>query len=151
MPFRSGDDWGILRVAVGPRAPSWWCALCLAGCGAPPPGAPSAVVTSSPEAVCLGDDYRTEVTLDASESAPRLTLVPGASPGDATLTYSWALSGSAHVVVRGDLDTESLVVRMLGDRPLHAELVVRESGGGIASTLHTVAVTEGACDAEAEP
>lgn len=149
--FRSRRGWGILRVAMGRIASLSLMAGCLAGCGAPPPGAPSAVVTSDPEAVCVGDGYRTDVTLDASESAPRLTLVPGASPADATLEYDWTLHGSPHVIVRGDTSSETLVVRMLADRPLHAELVVRESGGGVASTLHTVAVTEGPCDPEGGP
>ena len=45
-------------------------------CGAPPPDSPSAVIESNPETICLGDDFRTPIELDASASTPRLTLVP---------------------------------------------------------------------------
>lgn len=141
--------------AVGPAL----AAVVLSGaCGAPAPGAPSAVVTSDPEAVCLGDDYRTPIVLDASDSAPRLTLVPAMPDPDAPpLGFEWDLSGSAWALLEGDLDGERLVVAIAGDRPLHVELTVREPGGGVATTLHTVAVTEpdpaaGVCvDGEAGP
>lgn len=117
--------------------------LCLAAaCGAPPPSAPSAVVTSSPETVCLGDAFRTEVTLDGSESSPRLTLVSTAE-STAGLSFEWRLSGSDRAIVSGAIDEPVLVVRMRGDRPLHAELTVRDDAGH-ASMLYTVSVTE--CD-----
>lgn len=133
-------------------------AVVCTACGAPPPGAPSAVVTSDPESVCLGDDYRTPIVLDAGDSAPRLTLVPPAPDPDAPpLRFEWDLSGSAWALLEGDLDAERLVVAIAADRPLHAELTVREAGGGVARTLHTIAVTRpdpatGVCtDAEGGP
>ncbi len=113
-----------------------------AACGAPPESAPSAVVTSDPESVCLGDGFATPIVLDASDSAPRLTLVPAPPDPDAPpLRYRWTLSGSRWVLVEGVLDGERLVVAIEGDRPLHVELSVSDAEGGTATTDHTVAVT----------
>jgi hypothetical protein len=100
------------------------------------------VITSDLETVCLGDDYRTPILLDGSESAPRLTLAPGAGdPPEVPLRFAWTLRGSAHDIVDGNTTSERLTVRIAADRPLHAELVVRDGEGGEAGTLHTVAVT----------
>jgi len=116
-------------------------------CGAPPPSVPAAVVEADPSAVCEGDGYRTPILLDASDSSPRLTLVPAAGDPDAApLALEWRLSGAEWVLLEGDLASETLVVAIAGDRPLHVELEVRDAEGGTATALETVRITAGGCD-----
>lgn len=122
--------------------------LLLCACGSAPPDPPSVVVVADPPAVCLGDGFRTVVTLDGSRSRPRLTLVPvPATADDPPLAYTWSLSGAEHRVVEGGVHEPILKVTTSGDRPLHATLIARSAGGGEASTTLSVAVTlaEGAC------
>ncbi len=145
---------GIAAVAGG--------ALGMWACNGPPPGAPSPVIVATPTTVCLGDDYRTPITLDGTQSSPELTLVP--SPPDANapaLAFLWTLTGSAykiadvdagggHVLPSGSLTSEKLTVKMAGDQPLQVDLHVENpQNGGSADTTTTIAVTSlndaGAC------
>lgn len=113
-----------------------------AGCGAPPPGAPSAVIEADPLAVCEGDGFRTPIRLDASASQPRLTLVPvPPDPEAPPLRFDWALAGAAHHVVGGSPTGPELTVTTSGARPLHVTLTVRDAEGGEATALETVAIT----------
>jgi len=119
-------------------------------CGAPPPDAPSASITADPDSICLGDEFRTVIHLDGRDSSARLTLVPlPPDPDDPPLSFRWSLSGARHFVVDGALAEPELWVISEGDRPLHVELEVRESNGGIATTLETVTITplarDGSC------
>lgn len=129
--------------AVGQVGSAWVVvSLLVAGCGAPPPSVPSAVVKMDPEVLCAGDDFRTPVRLDGSESAARLTLVPVPGDPDAEpLRFEWTLSGADWVLLEGDLASEQLVVATAADRPLHVELTVRDAEGGVATALETVPIT----------
>lgn len=117
-------------------------ALLSAACGEPPPPAPSAVIDASPEAVCLGDEFETTIRLDASDSAPYLTLVyvppdPDAPP----LKLDWTFSGSETTLLDGDAHSVELALAMKGDRPLHVTLEVENSVGGVSRVTKTIAVT----------
>lgn len=128
-----------------------------AACGAPPPDSPSAVIQPDPWAVCLGDDFRTVITLDGAQSTPRLTLVPTPpAPGSSPLRYRWRLSGAAYRVVGGSLSGPELRVTTAADRPLHASLTVEDDLGGVAVIDETVAITlpdpdTGECPVEPDP
>lgn len=118
-----------------------WVVL-AAGCGAPPPTAPSAVVELEPDAVCMGDGFRTPIALDGTASAPRLTLAPGPTDPDAPpLRFEWRLSGADWILLGGDLRSDQLRVATDGDRPLHVSLTVRDGEGGSATALETVWLT----------
>jgi hypothetical protein len=124
-------------------------AACVAGagllataCNGPPPPAPSPVILATPTTVCLGDDYKTPIMLDGTQSSATLTLVP--APVDANappLVYLWTLTGSAYRLVSGTLTSDKLVVRMAGTEPLQVDLNVMNSMGGSADTTATVSVT----------
>lgn len=116
--------------------------LVSAGCGEPPPPAPSAVIHASPEAVCIGDEYETTIVLDASDSAPYLTLVyvppdPDAPP----LRFAWSFSGSQKTLLDGNEHGAELSLAMKGDRPLHVTLEVENDIGGVSSATKSIAVT----------
>lgn len=118
-------------------------ALLLAACAQSSPHPPSAVAVAEPDAVCLGDEHRTPVLLDARESAQRLTLVPEAEPPDLPpLRYFWELQGDEHRIVDGDLQSEQLTVTVAGERPLHVWLRVESSEGGSSETMISLSVTE---------
>lgn len=130
------------RVRAGGAAALVVAASSLSACGEPPPPAPSAVIALEPSSVCLGDDFQTLIRLDASESAPTLTLVPVApEPDDPPLRLHWSFSGAEHRVVEGDVHSVELGVTTAGDRPLHVALEVENAEGGSATTLKTVAIT----------
>ncbi len=119
------------------------CLLLLAapGCGEMPPPPPAVVIRASPEALCLGDDFRTEIALDGLGSTPHLTLIPVPPPQDAPPPeYQWALSGARHRVVGGDLDGPEVSVTSAGDRPLHVTLRVRVPGGGEGTAERSIPV-----------
>jgi len=111
-------------------------------CGQPPPPAPSAVINASPEALCYGDT-NTQVVLDASGSAPRLTLVPAPpDPGEAPLQYQWSFSGDGYMVDDGDPATSTVTVNLLtATRPLHVTLRVQNGEGGVTEALKSIAIT----------
>lgn len=116
-------------------------ALCL-GCGEPPPPSPSAVINVTPSSVCLGDDFATEIALDAKDSQARLTLVPvPPGPDDPPLDFSWSFAGAEHRVIEAEPTGIALTVTTRGDRPLHVSLRVRNTDGGEATALASVAVT----------
>ncbi len=111
-------------------------------CSGPPPAATSPVIVATPTTVCLGDDYRTPITLDGTQSTAALTLVPSpAEAGAAPLTYLWTLAGSAYRIVSGTLTSDRLTVRIAGDQPLQVDLNVQNSMGGSADTTATISVT----------
>lgn len=120
--------------------------LALVTCGTPPPPAPSAIITASPASVCIDDGFATDIELDATNSARRLTLVP--APGDpdaAPLQFEWSFSGS-QIEIQGDpsrdhLHDEQLTVRMKGDRPLHVKLHVVNGEKGTSDALVTISIT----------
>jgi hypothetical protein len=124
-------------------------ALAVASCAGPPPGPPSAVVLTNPATVCIGDDYRTPITLDGTQSGSALMLIP--SPGDAgapPLQYLWTLAGSAYKVVSGSVTSSKLVVTMAADQPLQVDLRVTNGAGTPADGTATVSVTslsDGGC------
>ncbi len=125
-------------------------APCAVGCGSPPPPTPSAVVLASPTSVCEGDAFATPITLDATQSQRHLTLVPvPPAAGEAPLQLDWSFAGSAYRLLDGDFHSKKLTVSMLGDRPLHAWLVVHNDEGGEARADLTVSITlrdaEGNC------
>lgn len=116
--------------------------IAIASCGEPPPPAPSAVITMSPTSVCVGDAFTTPIHLDATSSAQTLTLVyvrpdPDAGP----LQFTWSFSGSAIQIDDGDTSSDSLTLRMQGDRPLHVTLRVQNASGGVTEALSTVSIT----------
>jgi hypothetical protein len=116
--------------------------LLLVACGEPPPPAPSAVIVASPEAVCIGDEFETTITLDASDSAPYLTLVYVPPAPDApALDFSWTFTGSEKTFIDGNAHSAELSLAMKGDRPLHVTLEVENSVGGVSSITKTIAVT----------
>ena len=122
-------------------------------CNGPPPSAPSPVIITTPTTVCLGDDYKTPITLDGTQSASMLTLVPApAAPGAPPLSFLWTLSGSKYELPEGDasLTMDKLTVKIAGDQPLQVDLeVTNTENGGTADTTTTVPVTlpndAGAC------
>ena len=115
----------------------------LAGCGGDPGVAtPTAVITARPDALCLGDDYQTIVELDASNSAPGLTLLPATAPLEGfALVYAWELTGAAHRIEGQDPKGITLRVSTAGDRPLHVALTVTNEEGGQATSLRSLPVT----------
>ena len=137
----------VLAAAAGVAAVSW--ALC---CNGPPPGAPSPVIVATPITVCLGDAYKTPITLDGTQSSPTLTLVPAPpAPNAPPLKFLWTLTGAAYRIADGGtLTSEKLTVTTAGDHPLQVDLNVQntQSGGSDDSTT-TIAVTlpndAGAC------
>ena len=109
-------------------------------CAGPPPPAPSPVIVTTPTTVCVGDDYKTEIIVDGTQSTPTLTLVP--APFEAgLLTYAWTLTGSAYRITSGSLTTPKLTVEMAGTEPLQVALDLRAVGGGSLTTTATVAIT----------
>lgn len=118
-------------------------ALASVACGGPPPPAPSAVIRACPSSLCVGDDFATSIHLDATKSAPRLTLVEApVDPNEPPLKIRWSFSGSEWL-----FDNESqatapdILVSMAADRPLHVKLSVENSVGGTAEALKTISVT----------
>lgn len=133
-----------------------WLAVCvalcaLAGCGEPPPPAPSAVIRACPSSLCFGDDFATSIHLDATKSAPRLTLVQAPpDPKEPPLKVRWSFSGSAWLFDNDGVATQpDVLVSMAADRPLHVGLRVENSVGGVSEALKTISVTpldeQGAC------
>jgi hypothetical protein len=115
--------------------------LCVA-CGEPPAAAPSAVISADPTSVCLGDDFASEIRLDAGDSQSHLTLVPVApNPDEPPLAFSWSFAGAEHRIVEGDVHAQTLLITSRGDRPLHVSLHVKNSEGGEADALLSIAVT----------
>ena len=133
-----------LRALVGVLLGALVCA-----CAPSSPHPPSAVAVAEPDTVCLGDDHRTPILLDARESAQRLTLVPEAEPPDLPpLTYAWVLEGDDVRIIDGDMASEQLTVTMAGERPLHVYLRVESAAGGTSDTAITVSVTQAEDGAE---
>jgi hypothetical protein len=131
-------------------------ALALMGCGSPPPPAPSAVIDTNPGSVCQGDDHETPVHLDATASAPRLTLVPVAPrEGEAITSIRWTFTGSEYRIVEGSEQSLELKVTLQADRPLHVRLTLENDAGGEAEARTTISVTErlpdGSCPERVEP
>jgi len=120
--------------------------IVLISCGSPPPPAPSAVITLAPAAVCIGDNFQTEIQLDSKGSAARLTLVPAPpDPNAPPLKLKWSFSGSAFQIggdpTRDHTIEDSLTVTMAGDRPLHVTLHVENEVGGTSEAIASIAVT----------
>jgi len=142
---------GIHRGVMGRRLGVCLGALWLAACGGPPPPAPSAVIRACPSSVCVGDDYATSIHLDATKSAPRLTLVEApVDPQEPPLQIRWSFSGSAWLFDNESQPTQpDILVSMAADRPLHVTLRVENSVGGVSEALKTLSVTpldaEGVC------
>ncbi len=125
-----------MRLGVWP-----WLVLAAVGCAGPPPDPPTAVIDASPNAVCVGDAYRTPITLSGARSAARLSLVPAPpGPDEPPLTYAGQLEGDHYAVLDGALDTDALTVAMAGERPLHVTLTVTTEDGGEAETLRSIGV-----------
>lgn len=117
-------------------------AVAAAGCGSQPPPAPSPVIELSPSQVCLGDDHQTPIVIDGTDSAPQLTLVPTAPRQELLpLESEWRFSGSEVRITEGSVDDLEVTVTMLGDRPLHVTLWLRNAAGGEAEAQASVAVT----------
>jgi hypothetical protein len=118
----------------------------VASCGSPPPPAPSVVITATPSAVCFGDDFQTEIVLDAAKSARHLSLVPAPpDPNAPPLKIKWSFAGS-QIRIEGDptrdhTADEQITVRMAGDRPLHVKLRVENDEHGVTEAVTTIAVT----------
>jgi hypothetical protein len=137
-------------VAAGGLA---FAGVMVEACSGPPPPEPSPVIVATPTTVCMGDDYKTPITLDGTQSTPTLTLVP--SPVDANappLKYLWTLTGSAYRIADvdagdgrtspgGTLTSDKLVVRIEGEEPLQVDLNVQNGVGGSADTTATISIT----------
>ena len=127
--------------------------IAVEACSGPPPPEPSPVIIATPTTVCMGDDYKTPITLDGTQSTPTLTLVP--TPVDANappLKYLWTLTGSAYrlanidagdgaTISGGNLTSDKVVVRIAGQEPLQVDLNVQNSIGGSADTTATISIT----------
>lgn len=112
------------------------------GCGEPPPPAPSAVIRACPGSICQGDDFATSIHLDATKSAPRLTLVEAPKdPNEPPLDIEWSFSGSKMLYDVGTASEPDVLVSMAADRPLHVRLRVENAAGGVAEALETISVT----------
>jgi hypothetical protein len=136
----------------------WLAVPLFASCGQPPPPAPSAVISASPESVCYGD-ATTQIVLDASGSAPRLTLIPvPPDPGEAPLQFQWSFSGDAYVwaddnmthgagtlvdsATNKPVSNASVTVNLVtATRPLHVTLRVQNGEGGVTEALKTITIT----------
>jgi hypothetical protein len=113
-------------------------------CSGPPPGAPSPVIVATPTTVCLGDGYKTPITLDGTQSSPELTLVPlPAVRNPVPLKFLWTLTGSAYRIAEGgSLTSDKLSVTIAGDQPLQVDLNVQNAqSGGSADSTTTISVT----------
>ena len=121
-------------------------------CGEPPPPAPSAVIRACPSSVCVGDDFLTTIHLDATRSAPRLTLVEAPpDPDEPPLELKWSLSGKEWKDWKFDLGgakDPDMAISMAGTRPLQVTLRVENAAGGVAEALKTISIT--ALDAAGE-
>lgn len=127
---------------MSPRAASALVLAAACACASPPAPAPSAVITASPASVCAGDGFATPIALDATKSAPRLTLVYARpDPSEPPLSYAWSFAGSERTIDDGEATSDKLTVRMAGDRPLHVRLRVTNAAGGVTEALATIALT----------
>ena len=139
----------------------WAAALTIAcACSGPPPTAPAAVINATPNSVCVGDDFKTQIHLDSRGSAPALTLVytrPDPDAGD--LTYAWFVDGDvcrgldsdpspcdvvidgSSVDALGDMTNPDLLFTMRGDRPVNVTLRVTNAAGGVTESRTTVSIT----------
>ena len=116
--------------------------LGVVACGEPPPPAPSAVIRACPSAVCFGDDSLTSIHLDATRSAPRLTLVEApVDPNEPPLKLQWSFNVSELVWDIGNSKAPDIGVSWEGKQPLHVTLRVENSVGGVAEALDTIAIT----------
>lgn len=136
------DGMRLLLPKLRGRSVALAASTLVLSCASPPAPAPSAVITASPAAVCLGDGFSTPIALDATKSASRLTLVyAGKEPGEPPLSFSWSFSGSDRRIDDGTSTSEQLIVRVAGDRPLHVRLRVTNAAGGVTEALTTIAIT----------
>lgn len=118
------------------------CSLFALGCGEPPPPAPSAVIRACPGSICMGDEFATSIHLDATKSAPKLTLVEApVDPSEPPLSFEWSFSGSKMLFDKGTTAEPDILVSMQADRPLHVRLRVENGAGGVAEALETISVT----------
>jgi hypothetical protein len=136
---------------------AWGHRLAVAGlvvagsaCSGPPPPASSPVIIATPTTVCVGDDYKTHILLDGTQSSATLTLVPSPAAANAPpLQYLWTLTGSAYRIVSGTPTSEKLTVTIAGDQPLQVDLNVQNNSGGSSDSTATISVTSlvdaGAC------
>jgi hypothetical protein len=116
--------------------------LALAGCSDPPRDPPTAVIRATPSTICQGDAFTTPVTLDGSESATGLTLVPvPPAEGEPPLVFEWSLSGAEYELDVGTLESPEVRVTTAGDRPLHATLTVITLDFGEATSTLSVPIT----------
>lgn len=125
-------------------------AVVAIACGGPPPSPPSAVITADPERLCAGDGGATLVHLDAKSSSPKLSLVAERpDPADLPLRFTWSFRGSGYTIEDGDLASDSLVLRVAADRPLHVTLRVETARGATAESMRTIPIVlpdgEGRC------
>lgn len=93
--------------------------------------------------MCAGDDYATSIRLDATKSAPRLTLVEApVDPNEPPLEVRWSFAGSAWLFDEdSQADQPKILVSMAADRPLHVTLRVENSVGGVSEALKTISLT----------
>lgn len=128
---------GQRLVTLGALIATLGCA-----CNGPPPPAPSPVIMATPSTVCLGDDFKTVITLDGTQSSAVLALEPLTFDGGAPpLTYAWTLAGSAYRIVSGTLTASKLTVTIAGNEPLQIDLLVQNTTGGSADSTATISVT----------
>ncbi|MBI4699690.1 MAG: hypothetical protein HY744_00750 [Deltaproteobacteria bacterium] len=117
-------------------------AVLVAGCGEPTAVPPSAVIVAEPTTVCVNDGFQTEIALDGSQSAARISLVPSPpADGGPQLSYAWSFTGAAYLLEDGELGDPQLSVTTAGDRPLHVRLTTRNAAGGEASSLVTISIS----------
>jgi len=100
------------------------------------------VIRACPSSVCMGDDFATSIHLDATKSAPRLTLVEAPpDPNEPPLKFQWSFSGSKMLFDEGGATDDDLLVSMQADRPLHVTLRVENGEGGVSEALKSLSVT----------
>lgn len=90
-----------------PQLLSCICLLALQGCFAERTEHPLAALQMAPAAVCAGDDYTTQIHLDADGSQAKAHLPGGpVQAGHCVTRVAWSVSGSAYQVDAGELACE---------------------------------------------
>jgi len=96
----------------------------------------------SPDTVCEGDAFGTEILLDARASSHRLTPVPVPAPPDAEpLRFEWRFEGDELQHLEGGDTDDHLRVAVAGAQPLVIHLRVETAEGGVAETFETLSIT----------
>lgn len=99
--------------------------VCAAGCALDDGRPPVARIAVDPGAVPEHDDFRTDITLDATLSADPIDDPEGATE----LSVQWEIVGDEHRFESGSDTSPMAVIRVRGDTPATIRLTVTDVDG----------------------